>query len=154
MKEIPNREEVNASPDLQYVAGVHEADKAKVVTGQENAEQSTVPVPSGEAQSDNCASMDLAIQSEALSVSLRSRASMNPETISLTAQVRLLTDQLAQITMKLDEANYKIGFLEGQLFSQREKFEELRMHFRGKPSTRLSIVAWLHERLPFNSKTS
>jgi len=149
---MPNQEDVNVSPKVQFLAGPQDLETgcANLPIEQEDVAEDTDTSEPG--HNGNCASMDLAIQSEALSVSLRSRASINAETISLSAQVRLLTDQLAQATMKVDEANYKIGFLEGQLLAARERFEELRLRSGETQPAGSSLMAWLYERLPFASK--
>ncbi|PWT95868.1 MAG: hypothetical protein C5B53_10685 [Candidatus Melainabacteria bacterium] len=153
---MANQEELNSSADAQLITNSQaaQADRTNLPAPKEMVDQGIVNAQAViEGENGNCASMDLAIQSEALSVSLRSRASLNPETISLTAQVRLLADQLAQVTMKLDEANYKIGFLEGQMFAQREKFEELRARVSERQPSKRNVLAWLYERLPFNSSS-
>lgn len=107
------------------------------------AEVSSSPDHDAEGAQVNCASMDLAIQSSSLSVSLHSRASLNAEAIGLSAQTRLLSEQLADLHIKLDEANYKIGFLEAQLLAQTEKTQELRNCLRETKSARKSFKNWL-----------
>jgi len=140
---MPNQEDVNVSPKVQFLAGPQDLETgcANLPIEQEDVAEDTDTSEPG--HNGNCASMDLAIQSEALSVSLRSRASINAETISLSAQVRLLTDQLAQATMKVDE---------GQLLAARERFEELRLRSGETQPAGSSLMAWLYERLPFASK--
>jgi hypothetical protein len=154
---MPNQEEVSGSTQVSIEPDESNSEKqdtelvkaeAKHITG----ETTGVPVTFAPEESGNCASMDLAIQSQALSVSLRSRASLNPETIALTAQVRVLTDQLAQVAMKLDEANYKIGFLEAQMLAQREKSQELRQRLTEDQSPKKGVTAWLVEKLSFGRK--
>jgi len=81
---------------------------------------------------ESVASVDLAIQSKAISVSYHSEAVLNPEVIGLAAQVKLLAEQLAQLTTKLDEANYKIGFLEAKTLAQRLQIRELESRLDGK----------------------
>ena len=158
---MPNQEEAKVSPNIQLATEpppseqeAKELVEAPHVESENPVIPQVIPQDFAPEENGNCASMDLAIQSEAISVSLRSRASLNPETIALSAQVRVLTDQLAQVSMKLDEANYKIGFLEGQMLAQREKAQELQKRLVESQSTKKGLIDWLRDRFSCGGKPS
>jgi hypothetical protein len=76
--------------------------------------------------SENSASVDLSINYDALSVSVRSQSSLSAELIELASQVKLLKEQLSESVAKAQEANYQIGFLQAQVLIQQEQIKELR----------------------------
>ena len=69
-------------------------------------------------------SMDLSLSVNDLSVSLKTQQSLSAETCALVGQVNLLRQNLAETVQKLEEANYKIGFLQAQLLMQQEQFRQ------------------------------
>jgi septal ring factor EnvC (AmiA/AmiB activator) len=151
---MQSQEDMTMAPDLQVVSEPSHSEISQSelidspqIVGEDIAVRQAVEASSNE----NCASMDLDIQSNALSVSLRSRASLNPETIGLSAQVKLLTEQLAQVAMKLDEANYRIGYLEAQIITQTERAQALRRRLKEREcqleAGNRSIIDWLMDKL-------
>src|SRR6516165_6448395 len=55
--------------------------------------------------SENSASVDLSINYDALSVSVRSQSSLSADLIELASQVKLLKEQLSESVAKAQEAN-------------------------------------------------
>jgi methylphosphotriester-DNA--protein-cysteine methyltransferase len=65
-------------------------------------------------------SMDLNFSVNDLNVSLKTQQSLSAETCALAGQVNLLRQHLAETVQKLEEANYKVGFLQAQLLMQQK----------------------------------
>jgi hypothetical protein len=57
--------------------------------------------------------------------------------------VRLLTEQLAEASVKLDEANYKLGFLEANLVHQNARLLELEQRDQSRRASQFSFRTWL-----------
>lgn len=66
-------------------------------------------------------SMDLNFSVNDLNVSLKTQQSLSAETCALVGQVKLLRQHLAETIQKLEEANYKVGFLQAQLMMERKQ---------------------------------
>jgi uncharacterized protein YggE len=65
--------------------------------------------------------VDLDIQCNDLTVSLRTRSDVNADMLELCAQVKVLSEQLALAMSQLEEANQKIGFLQAQVLVQQQQ---------------------------------
>jgi hypothetical protein len=101
---------------------------------------------------ENSASVDLSIKYDALSVSVRSQTNLAPELIELAAQVRILKEQLCESVAKVEDANYKIGFLQAQVLVQQEQIKELREKGGMRLPAKTGIWEWFRKR--FSGTTS